>query len=78
MPKFFDIHSHINFPEYDADRADVLSRMKGKDVWTIVVGSNLETSRSAVELADKNECVFASIGVHPDDGSFDEKRQGCQ
>lgn len=65
--KYFDVHSHINFPEYDADRAEVLARMKEKSVWTITVGTNLETSRSAVELADKNDGVFASIGLHPVD-----------
>lgn len=80
MPKFFDIHSHINFPEYDADRAEVLVRMKEKDVWTITVGTNLETSRGAIELAERNEGLFACIGLHPVDdahtgvvSNFDEK-----
>jgi TatD DNase family protein len=83
MPNFFDIHSHIHFPEYDADRTQVLARMKEKNVWTITIGSDLVTSRNAVELADKNEGVFASIGIHPVDDSvpgvisavpaFDEK-----
>ncbi len=71
MPKFFDIHSHLNFPEYDVDRAEVLARMKENDVWTITVGTNLETSRSAVELAEQNDGVFAAIGTHPDDAPKD-------
>ncbi|HAO64831.1 TPA: hydrolase TatD [Candidatus Taylorbacteria bacterium] len=62
---FFDIHSHVNFPEYDADRAEVLTRMKEKGVWTITVGTNFEFSQSAVEMADKNEGIFATIGLHP-------------
>jgi len=80
MPQYFDIHSHLNFPEYDADRAEVLARMREKEVWTITVGVNLETSRSAAQLAEQNADVFACIGLHPVDdahtgivSSFDEK-----
>ena len=79
MPAYFDIHSHVSFPEYAADRAEVLARMREKDVWTITVGTNLETSRSAVGFASKNVGIFASIGLHPVDdahsgivSSFDE------
>jgi len=76
MPDFFDIHSHINFLDYGKDLPEVLQRMKEKKVWTITVGADLMTSRSAVECADKNKGVFASIGKHPlEDPSapFDEK-----
>lgn len=76
MPKFFDIHSHINFLDYGSDLPEVLAHMKEKDVWTITVGADLKTSQSAVECADKNEGVFASIGKHPlEDPNvpFDEK-----
>lgn len=71
MPNFFDVHSHISFPEYDADRAEVLARMKDKSVWTITVGTNFETSCGAVDLAAKTEGVFAAIGSHPVDESTD-------
>lgn len=77
MPKFFDIHSHINFLDYGVDLPAVLARMKEKSVWTITVGASLETSISAVECADKNDGVFASIGKHPleePQNFFDEKK----
>jgi len=81
MPKFFDIHSHINFIDYGADLPGVLERMREKEVWTITVGADLETSKSALELAEKNDGIFASIGTHPTETStagvlpadFDEK-----
>ena len=65
--KYFDIHSHLNFPEYDADREAVLVRMRESGVATITVGTNFETSRSAIALAEKKDCVFACIGTHPVD-----------
>lgn len=75
MVKYIDIHSHLNFPEYDADREAVIGRMKEAGVATITVGTSLETSRSAVALAEQHENIFACIGVHPIDGdlhAFDE------
>ena len=63
--KYIDIHSHLNFPEYDADREEVIARMKEKGVATITIGTSLETSRSAVALAEQHDNVFACIGIHP-------------
>jgi TatD DNase family protein len=67
MPKYFDIHSHINFPDYDTDREEVIARLKETETHTIVIGTDYESSRSAVELADKHEGIHAAIGVHPVD-----------
>ncbi len=76
MIKYIDIHSHLNFKDFDIDLKDVLKRMKDNGVATIVVGTDLESSREAVKLAEKNENVFACIGAHPADERnfvFDEK-----
>lgn len=67
MPKFFDIHSHLNFKDYDSDLETVLGRMRDEETYTIVVGTDFESSAKAVELAEKHEGIFASIGVHPVD-----------
>lgn len=64
-PLFIDIHSHINFPEYDADREAVLARMKEAGVATITVGVDRASSESAIAIAEKHENVFACIGLHP-------------
>jgi TatD DNase family protein len=76
LPEYIDIHSHLNFPQFDADRESVIARLREKHMLTITVGTNLETSKQAVFLAEKYEHLFATIGVHPDDDpkeSFDEK-----
>ncbi|MDP3763449.1 MAG: TatD family hydrolase [bacterium] len=67
MPKYFDIHSHLNFKDYDADREEVIRRLKETSTHTITVGTNFESSKSAVELANKYEEIYACIGVHPVD-----------
>ncbi len=71
MPEFFDIHSHLNFPDYDSDRAEVIARMEEKGIATITVGTNLETSKSAVELARNHKNIYAIIGLHPVDDPKD-------
>ena len=65
--KYIDIHSHLQISEYDSDREVVLMRMKEAGVGTIVVGVDYETSRQAVELTEKNENIFACVGLHPKD-----------
>ncbi|MHB0978245.1 MAG: TatD family hydrolase [Minisyncoccota bacterium] len=67
MPKYFDIHSHLNFHDYDVDRDEVMKRLASTETATIVVGTDFESSKWAVEIADKYENVYACIGVHPVD-----------
>ncbi len=76
MIKAIDSHSHINFPAYDKDREQVLERMRENRVGSIDVGTTLESSREAVELVEKHDNIWASIGIHPshanDDQYFDK------
>ena len=66
MPKYIDIHSHVNFTAFDADRDEVIRRTLDNDTWFMNVGTQIDTSRRAVELANKyKEGVYASVGLHP-------------
>lgn len=67
MPNYFDSHSHINDQRFDIDRAEVLQRMKEREVWSLVVGTDRKMSEDAVSLAQTNEGIFASIALHPTD-----------
>ncbi|MEK7148107.1 MAG: TatD family hydrolase [Patescibacteria group bacterium] len=67
MPKYFDIHSHLNFPDYEKDWEEVIQRLKDTETYTITIGTDLESSKKAVELAEKYEQIYACIGVHPID-----------
>lgn len=70
LPFLFDIHSHLNFRDFNEDREEVIKRTKEDSVWTVCVGADGKTSEECVRLAEKNENIFASVGLHPDD---DEK-----
>src|SRR3989344_836658 len=63
--KYFDAHTHTNFAAYNEDREEVILRAKDAGVGMNVVGTQLDTSKTAVTLADKYDNVYATIGLHP-------------
>jgi len=66
IPKYIDIHSHVNFKAFKEDGDAVIERALESDTWVINVGSQLSTSKRAIEMAHKYEQgVFAIIGLHP-------------
>jgi TatD DNase family protein len=65
-PFLIDSHCHLHFPAYDANREDVLRRMREKNIWAITVGTNLATSRSGIVFAEQHDDVFATVGYHPE------------
>ncbi len=60
-----DTHSHLNFRAYDKDRDEVVKRLQKEGVICLDVGTKYETSKRAVELAEKNQNIYAAIGIHP-------------
>jgi TatD DNase family protein len=61
-----DTHAHLDFPDFATDLEDVLRRANDAGVTRIItIGTSLESSRRAIELAEKYPAVFAAIGVHP-------------
>lgn len=65
--KYFDIHGHVNFPEYDNDRDEVIARATGSGIGLITVGTDTETSQSALALANKYKNIWATVGIHPNE-----------
>lgn len=63
-----DTHAHLDFPEYDADRDEVIRRAVSCGIEYIVnVGSSIQGSKNSIELAAKYNCIYAVVGVHPHD-----------
>lgn len=68
MPEFVDVHAHVNFEAYSTDKDEVIKRALNAQTWMINVGTQKDTSLSAVELAEKYEKgVYAIVGLHPVD-----------
>jgi len=65
MPKLVDIHCHLDFPEFDEGREEVIERTLKSGLWFINVGTYLEDSRKALKTAQNYSGVFSSVGLHP-------------
>jgi len=62
----FDTHCHLNFSAFDGILEDVIFEAKNEGVEKFVVpGTDVETSKKAVEIAKKYEEIFAAVGIHP-------------
>ena len=63
-----DSHCHLQDPKFDRDRAAVIQRARAAGVSTIVViGYDMTAAAARVDIAESNEGIFATIGVHPHD-----------
>jgi TatD DNase family protein len=63
--KLIDTHCHVHFNAYKEDSDQVIQRSLDAGVLMITVGTQTDTSRRAVEVANKYDGVWAAIGLHP-------------
>lgn len=63
----FDSHCHPQMAQYNEDREEMLKRAEDAGVFMICVGVDYETSKLGIELAQKHENIWASVGLHPND-----------
>jgi len=68
--ELFDTHAHLHFPGFDDDREAVLARARAAGVQRMVtIGTDAETCRAALALAEREADVWATAGVHPHDAA---------
>jgi len=61
-----DTHAHLNFNAYKKDLNEVIKRSLENGVEIINIGSQYETSKKTVEIAERyGKGVYAAIGMHP-------------
>ncbi|MFH1404881.1 MAG: TatD family hydrolase [Patescibacteria group bacterium] len=60
-----DTHCHIHFNAYKNDMNEVIKRSLEKGIVMITVGTQIDTSRAAVEVAQNHEGIWATVGLHP-------------
>jgi TatD DNase family protein len=61
-----ETHAHLDYPDFAHDFDDVLRRATEAGVTRIItIGTSVESSWRAVDLAEKHPNIFAVIGVHP-------------
>lgn len=63
---FCDTHCHLNFPQFAADLPAILERAAAAGVARILIPAiDIETSLSAIALAEQYPQLAVAIGIHP-------------
>lgn len=61
-----DSHCHLWFPDFDKDRQETIRRARDAGVHTMIqVGCDEKSSRQSIELAERHEGMYATVGLHP-------------
>jgi TatD DNase family protein len=69
-PALFDSHAHVDGPEFDVDRDEVLARARAAGVERIaVIGAvgDPSSAERAVALAERDPHIWATVATHPHD-----------
>ena len=73
--KIADSHAHLNFPDYERDRKDVIKRAKEGKVRIIInigSGEGVEGIKKSLEIARSYDFIYSTVGIHPHEaGSVD-------
>ncbi len=70
-----DTHCHLDFNDFEQDRAAVLARAWEAGLERILIpGVDLASSRVALALAESHPRLFAAIGVHPSSAATWDRR----
>lgn len=69
---FFDTHAHYDQDAFDSDRMELLAKLPEQGISLVLnPGIDIQSSHTAVELADAFPHVYAAVGVHPSEtGGF--------
>lgn len=68
MATFYDTHAHLDYPDFASDFPQVLERSQAAGITRLIsIGTDLESSRRAISLAEAHECIYAVAGWHPND-----------
>ncbi len=63
-----DTHCHLEMKQFDEDREAVIERARAAGVECIItIASDLDGCEGAVQLAERHDFIYASVGLHPHD-----------
>lgn len=66
--KLFDSHAHYDDEKFEEDRDDVIQSIHNSDVDKLIsAGYSLESSKNAINLANKYEFIYTTVGISPND-----------
>lgn len=68
MAVFYDTHAHLDYPDFAPDFDQVIARAQAAGITKMIsIGTDFDSSRRAIQLAEKFPCIYAVVGWHPSD-----------
>ncbi len=68
MTELFDTHCHLDMNQFKEGLQEVIQRARSQGVkYILTIGTDIDSSQRAVEIASRYEGVYASVGIHPHD-----------
>ena len=71
---FIDSHAHLDVPNYDADRAEIITRAReaGVELMLEIAGSDIGKGSlpNGLKLAEEHPFIYAAVGLHPHEASL--------
>jgi len=74
--ELIDSHARLDFPQFDADRAEILDRARRAGVSLLLAigsGSGPEKLDAALPFAEQHEWIYATLGIHPHEARLAEE-----
>ena len=66
--KLFDSHCHLNDEKFNEDREELILKLNNEGVEKLVTaGYSLESSKESINLANRYNFIYATIGISPND-----------
>lgn len=69
--RFVDTHAHLDFPQFDIDRLDLIAKLTEREIDVICISTSLESVEAVTALASNNDRIWGLVGVHPTDVTSD-------
>src|SRR4051812_2411772 len=77
--EFYDTHAHLTWKDFEGEIDAILSRAQAAGISRIItIGTTLESSRRAIQIAEAHQNVFAALGWHPGDAEEAPANFGSQ
>ncbi len=65
-PNLIDTHCHLDFPDFDTDRADIIARAKARGVnRMITISTRVRRFAQITAIAESDPNIYCSVGTHP-------------
>lgn len=69
--KFVDSHAHLDDERFEEDREELINALNENGIEMVLnPGADLNSSKSAVALAEKYSFIYAAVGCHPHDSKY--------